>query len=66
MPTTVPLMTEPSCRLPLVKDSSTGGLGALGYSVAAAALFYGLGYVVQKRAADPAAAPTLSREHVSA
>ena len=50
----------------LVKDSSTGGLGALGFSAAAAALFYGIGYVVQKRAADPAAAPTLSREHVSA
>jgi hypothetical protein len=50
----------------LVKDSSTGGLGALGLSVPAAALFYGIGYVVQKRAADPVAAPTLSREHVSA
>ncbi len=50
----------------LVKDSSTGGLGALAFSVPATALFYGIGYVVQKRATDPVGTPTLSREHVSA
>jgi len=50
----------------LVRDSSTGGLGALPYAVAAAALSYAIGYLVQKRAAKPVAAPTLSREHVSA
>lgn len=50
----------------LVEDSSTGGLGALAFSVPATALFYGIGYLVQKRVAAPVTAPTLSPEHVSA
>ncbi|SDP41440.1 hypothetical protein SAMN04489867_2373 [Pedococcus dokdonensis] len=50
----------------LVKDSSTGGLGAFPYAVVGAAVFYGIGLVVQKRATGPVTAPTLSPEHVSA
>lgn len=50
----------------LVKDASTGGLGALAVSVPAAALFYGIGYLVQSRVAQRAAEPTLSGEHVHA
>ena len=34
----------------LVKDASTGGLGALALSVPAAAVFYGIGLFVQSRA----------------
>jgi hypothetical protein len=50
----------------LVKDSSTGGLGALALSVPAAAVCYGIGWFVQGRAQKPAAEPTLSVEHVHA
>ena len=50
----------------LVKDSSTGGLGALALSVPVAAVFYGLGLFVQSRAEKTAVAPTLSVEHVHA
>jgi hypothetical protein len=50
----------------LMKDSSTGGLGALAISAPAAAIFYGFGYFVQARAAKQAAEPTLSVEHVDA
>ena len=51
----------------LVKDSSTGGLGALAFSVPAAAVFYGIGLFVQSRAATSASAePTLGVEHVHA
>jgi len=50
----------------LAKDSSTGGLGAFPYAVVGAAIFYGIGLLVQKRAADRVVAPTLSPEHVSA
>jgi hypothetical protein len=49
----------------LVKDSSTGGLGALGLAVPVAAIFYGIGLFVQSRAGS-VAAPTLSHEHVNA
>jgi hypothetical protein len=49
----------------LVRDSSTGGLGALALSVPAAALFYGIGLLVQSRAAKRASAPTLAVEHVN-
>ena len=48
----------------LVKDSATGGLGALVVSVPAAALFYGIGRFVQSRAEKSAARPTLVVEHV--
>jgi hypothetical protein len=50
----------------LVKDASTGGLGALALSLPVAALFYGLGLLVQSRAAKKAAEPTVSLEHVHA
>jgi hypothetical protein len=50
----------------LMKDSSTGGLGALALSVPVAAIFYGIGLFVQTRAAKKAAEPTLSVEHVHA
>jgi hypothetical protein len=49
----------------LMKDSSTGGLGALVLSVPAAAIFYGIGFFVQSRA-EQSAEPTLSVEHVHA
>lgn len=48
----------------LVKDSSTGGLSALGLSVPVAAIFYGIGFFVQSRAGQKVAGPTLSVEHV--
>ncbi len=48
----------------LVKDSATGGLGALAVSVPAAALFYGIGWFVQSHAARAAARPRLTVEHV--
>jgi hypothetical protein len=50
----------------LMKDSSTGGLGALALSVPAAAVFYGIGWFVQTRAEKSAAEPTLSVEGVHA
>lgn len=49
----------------LMKDSSTGGLGALGLAVPVAAVLYGIGLVVQSRAVK-AEAPTLGAEHVHA
>jgi phosphotransferase system glucose/maltose/N-acetylglucosamine-specific IIC component len=49
----------------LMKDSSTGGLSALGLSIPLAAIFYGIGFFVQSRA-EKAAEPTLSAEHVHA
>ncbi len=48
----------------LVQDSATGGLGALAVSVPAAALFYGIGWLVQRRAEKAAPGPTLAVEHV--
>jgi hypothetical protein len=50
----------------LVKDSSTGGLGALGLSVPVAAVCYGIGLFVQSRSAAKAVEPTLGVEHVHA
>src|ERR1700712_33508 len=50
----------------LMKDSSTGGLGALALSVPVAAVFYGIGLFVQSRTAKAPAAPTLGVEHVNA
>lgn len=47
----------------LMKDASTGGLGALALSVPAAAIFYGIGLFVQSRA-EKVAEPTLSNEYV--
>jgi len=50
----------------LVRDSSTGGLGALGIAVPAAAVCYGIGLFVQSRARRSAERPTLNVEHVHA
>ncbi len=50
----------------LMKDASTGGLGALALSVPLAAVFYGVGLFVQSRAEKQAAEPTLGVEHVHA
>lgn len=50
----------------LVKDSSTGGLSALAFSVPVAAVFYGIGLLVQSRARTTAVEPTLSVERVHA
>jgi hypothetical protein len=54
----------------LMQDSSTGGLGALGISVPAAAVAYGLGLFVQSRSQRTVTAPTLpverAAEHVHA
>ena len=50
----------------LMKDSSTGGLDALLFSLPVAALFYGVGYFVQSRAEKQSAAPTVDVEHVHA
>lgn len=50
----------------LMEDSSTGGLGALGLAVPVAAIFYGIGFVVQSRAQKESAEPRLNVEHVHA
>jgi hypothetical protein len=50
----------------LVKDSSTGGLEALGLGIPVAAAFYGIGLFVQSRAGQKAAEPTLALEHAHA
>jgi len=50
----------------LIKDSSTGGLSALAFSVPVAAVFYGVGLLVQNRAEKQATAPTLDITRVSA
>src|SRR4051794_21680644 len=50
----------------LVKDSSTGGLGALAFSVPAAAIFYGIGLFVQTRAEKQPTGSSVDREHVPA
>jgi hypothetical protein len=49
----------------LMRDSSTGGLGALALSVPLTGVFYGIGFFVQSRA-EKAAEPTLDVEHVHA
>jgi hypothetical protein len=50
----------------LMQDSATGGLGALGLSVPAAVVAYGIGFYVQSRARERAAEPTLGLEHAHA
>ena len=50
----------------LMKDSSTGGLGALALSVPVAAAFYGIGLYVQSRSEKPTATPTVDAERVHA
>jgi hypothetical protein len=50
----------------LVRDASTGGLGALAFSVPITALVYGLGVLVQTRSTKRADAPTLTPEHAHA
>lgn len=50
----------------LMKDASTGGLGALVASIPAALLFYGIGLFVQSRSAKRSPAPTLDHEPVTA
>ena len=50
----------------LMKDSSTGGLSALGIGIPLALVFYGIGFFVQTRAEKDAAAPTLDAERVHA
>ena len=50
----------------LVKDSSTGGLGALVLALPIAAVCYGAGLLVATRTAKAAAEPRLDVEHVHA
>src|SRR4051812_33261367 len=50
----------------LVQDSSTGGLGALAFSLPLTALAYGIGLFVQSRAGRTVSAPTLPVEHAHA
>jgi hypothetical protein len=49
----------------LVQDSSTGGLGALGISIPAAAIAYGIGLFVQSRTQRTVTAPTLPVERAA-
>jgi hypothetical protein len=50
----------------LMKDSATGGLGALALSLPLTALCYGVGLLVQSRAARRVDEPTVDVEHVHA
>jgi hypothetical protein len=50
----------------LMKDSSTGGLDALAFSLPVSALAYGIGLFVQSRAAKQPTAPTVDAERVHA
>jgi hypothetical protein len=50
----------------LMKDSSTGGPGALALSVPLTGICYGIGLFVQSRAAKQTAEPTVDVEHVHA
>jgi hypothetical protein len=50
----------------LMKDSSTGGLGALALSLPLTAVCYGVGLLVQSRVTKQAAEPTVGVEHVNA
>lgn len=50
----------------LVQDASTGGVGALTFSVPLAAAAYGAGLLVQTRIARRVDGPTLSAEHALA
>lgn len=48
----------------LVRDASTGGVGALALSVPLAAVFYGIGLSVQARSAKVVEQPMVTAEHV--
>jgi len=50
----------------LVRDASTGGLGALALSLPLAALFYGIGWWVQTRAGRTTGEAVVATEHVHA
>jgi hypothetical protein len=50
----------------LVQDASTGGLGALAFSVPAAAIAYGAGVLVRRGVAARESTPTLNIQHVNA
>jgi len=50
----------------LVKDSSTGGLSALAFSLPVAVLFYGIGYAVESRSRKQSVAPSVDTERVNA
>jgi hypothetical protein len=50
----------------LVRDASTGGLGALTISVPVAAIAYGDGVLVQRRVTARTSTPTLSTQQVNA
>lgn len=50
----------------LVKDASTDGLGALVLSLPVAALFYGIGYVVESHSRKQSDAPSVDAERVHA
>ena len=50
----------------LMKDSSTGGLGALALSIPVAAVFYGIGLFIPSRLTLTTTLPTLSVQHVHA
>jgi hypothetical protein len=50
----------------LVRDASTGGLGALTISVPVAAIAYGAGVLVQRRVTARTSTPTLSTQQVNA
>ena len=50
----------------LVRDASTGGVGALVFSVPLAALLYGLGLFVQSRSAEALERPTVAAERIYA
>ena len=50
----------------LVKDASTDGVGALAFSLPVAALFYGIGYVVESRTRKQSDAPSVDATRVHA
>jgi hypothetical protein len=50
----------------LIKDSSTGGLGALAFSLPITAVVYGIGLIVASRVGKRAVEPTLAAERVNA
>jgi hypothetical protein len=50
----------------LVKDAATDGVGALGFALPLAALFYGIGYVVESRSRKQSDAPSVDAERVHA
>lgn len=50
----------------LVRDASTDGLGALPFSLPIAAVFYGIGYAVERRSQKQAQALTVETQRVDA